>query len=151
MVSNVGKEIYKCYHNGSSVKDEKTSKLLLTLYDKETYVIHIRNLKYYLEEGLVLKKVHRCIKFDQSDWLKDWIVFNTDKRKEATNDFDKDLVKLMNNAVYGKTVEGVRGHVDFELVDTPERMEKLLNAPTLNHRHVLNDKLVGVGKLDEIE
>ena len=71
----------------------------------------------------------------------------TQKRKEATNDFDKDLFKLMNDAVYGKTMEDVRGHVDFELVDTPERMEKLLNAPTLNHRHILNDNLVGVEKI----
>ena len=52
----------------------------------------------------------------------------------------------MNNAVYGKTVEDVRGHVDFELVDTPEGMEKLLNAPALKHRHILNDDLVGVEK-----
>ena len=79
-------------------------------------------------------------------WLEPWIYFNTEKRKEATNDFDKDLFKLMNNAVYGKTMEDVRGHVDFELVDTPERMEKLLNAPTLKHRHILNDNLVGVNQ-----
>ena len=62
MVSDVSKEIYNCYNNGTSVKDEKTSKLLLTLYDKRKYVIHFRNLKYYLEKGLVLKQVHRCIK-----------------------------------------------------------------------------------------
>ena len=74
----------------------------------------------------------------------------TQKRKEATNDFDKDLFKLMNNAVYGKTMEDVRGHVDFELVDTLERMEKLLNAPTLRHRHILGDNLVGVGKIKPV-
>ena len=82
----------------------------------------------------------------QSDWLKEWIYVNTEKRKEATNEFDKDLFKLINNAVYGKTMEDVRGHVDFELVDTPERMEQLLNAPTLKHRHILNENLVGVEK-----
>ena len=113
------------------------------MYDKEKYVIHIRNLKHYLEKGLVLKQVHRCIKFNQSNWLKEWIDSNTEKEKEATNDFDKYLLKLMNNAVYGKTVEDVRGHVDFELVDTPQRMEEVLNAPTLKHRHILNDNLGG--------
>ena len=68
-------------YNGSSVKDEKTSKLLLTLYDKETYVIHIRNSNYHLEKGLVLKNVHRCIKFSQSAWLKELIDFNTEKKR----------------------------------------------------------------------
>ena len=81
MVSDLSKEIYKCYNDGKTVRDEKTSKLLLTLYDKDKYVIHIRNLKYYLEKGLVLKQVHRCIKLNQSEWLKECIDFNTEKRK----------------------------------------------------------------------
>ena len=93
----------------------------MTLYDKEKYVFHTRNLKYYLKKGLVLKNSHRCIEFNQNDWLKEWIDFNTEKRKRATNDFDKDLFKLVNNAMYGKTMEDVRGHVGFELVDTPEK------------------------------
>ena len=65
-------------------------------------MVHIANLKYYLQKGLVLKKINRCIKFKQKAWLQEWIDFNTDKRKEATNDFHKDLFKLMNNAVFGK-------------------------------------------------
>ena len=52
----------------------------------------------------------------------------------------------MNNAVCGKTVEDVRGHVDFELIDTPKRMEEVLDSPTLKHRHILNENLVGVDK-----
>ena len=150
MVSGVSKEIYTCYNNGKTVRDEKTSKLLLTLYDKDKYVIHIRNLKYYLEKGLVLKYIHRCIQFSQSDWLKECIDFNTEQRKEAAHDFDKDLFKLMNNALYGKTMEDVRGHVDFELVDTPQMMDKLLNAPTLTHRHTLHDNLVGVERITPV-
>ena len=63
MVSDVSKEIYKQYHNGKDVKDEKSFKLTLTLYDKEKYVIHIRHLKYYLDKGLVLKRIHRCTNF----------------------------------------------------------------------------------------
>ena len=75
MVSDVSTEIYKCYNNDKTVRDEKTPKLLLTLYDKEKYVIHIRNLEHYLEKGSVLKNTHRCIKFSQNDWLKEWIHF----------------------------------------------------------------------------
>jgi hypothetical protein len=57
--------------------------------DKVKYVVHIDNLKYYLEKGLILTKIHRCIKFKQSNWLKAWIDFNTDKRTKATNDFEQ--------------------------------------------------------------
>ena len=81
IVSDVSKENYKQYHDGKDVKDENTSKLLLTLYDKDKHVIHVRNLKYYLEKGLVLKQVHRYIKLNQSDWLKECIDFNTEKKR----------------------------------------------------------------------
>ena len=73
MVSEISKEIYKCYNNGQTVRDEKTSKLLLTLHDKVAHVLHIRNLINYVEKGLVLTDTHRCIKPSQSDWLKEWI------------------------------------------------------------------------------
>ena len=81
MVPDVSKDICKCYNGGKTVRDEMTSKLLLTLYDKDKYVIHICNLKYYLEKGLALKQVHRCIKFNQSDWSKEWTDLNTEKEK----------------------------------------------------------------------
>ena len=81
MVSDVNKEMQKQYHDGKDVKDEKTFKMLLTLYDKEKHVIHIRNSNYHLEKGLVLKNVHRCIKFSQSAWLKELIDFNTEKKR----------------------------------------------------------------------
>ena len=82
MVSDVSKDIYKHQHDGKTVRDDNTYKLLLTLYDKETYVIHIRNLRYYLEKGIVLKHVHRCIKFYQSAWLKECIYFLTQKQEK---------------------------------------------------------------------
>ena len=76
-----------------------------------------------MQQGLTLNKINRCIKFKQKAWLQEWIDFNTDKRKEATNDFHKDLFKLMNNAVFGKTMENVRSHMDYELVDNINRLE----------------------------
>ena len=67
-----------------------------------------RNLKYYLSQGLILKKVHRILEFKQSLWRKPYIDFNPQKRMVATNEADKNLFKLLNNAVYGKIMENMR-------------------------------------------
>ena len=84
------------------MKIKKVEKLVPNLQDKTEYVIHIRNLKHALNHGLVSKKVYRVIKFNQNAWLKPYINVNTDLRKKAKNDFEKDFFKLMNNAVFGK-------------------------------------------------
>ena len=86
----------------------KCSKLVCTLYNKEKYVIHISALKEALNHGLVLKKVHRVIQFYQEAWLKTYIDMNTELRMEAMNDFEKDFFKLMNNFVFGKTIETLK-------------------------------------------
>ena len=80
------------------------------MYDKENYVVHIRALKQALNHGLILKKVNRLIRFNQEAWLKTYIDMNTKLRTEAKNDFEKDFFKLINNAVFGKTMENVRRH-----------------------------------------
>ena len=139
-------ELHRKYYNGKEAKDEKQPKLILNLKDKEKYVVHIKALRYYLEKGMKLKKVHRGVKFKQSEWLKPWIDFNTKKRKEAKSDFEKDMFKLMNNACYGKTLENVRKHIDFELVSTQDRIQKCINNPNYKGCHIINENLVGVEK-----
>ena len=85
-------------------KINKCSKLVCNLYDKSNYVVHIRSLKQTLDHGLILKKVHRLIQFNQEAWLKKYNDMNTKLRKEAKNDFEKDFFKLVNNSVFGKSL-----------------------------------------------
>ena len=107
------------------MKINKYTKLVCNIHNKENYVIHIEALKQALNHGLKLTKVHRIIQFDQEAWLKPYIDLNTDLRKDAKNDFDdfltKDFFKLMNNSVFGKTMENVRNHRDVRVVTTDKR------------------------------
>ena len=84
------------------MKIDKCNKLVRNLYYKKNYVVHIRSLKQALNHGLILKKLHRVIQFNQEAWLKPYIDMNTELRKQAKNDFQKDLLKLMNNSVFEK-------------------------------------------------
>lgn len=111
------------------IKGKSSKKLVPNLYHKKNYVLHYRNLKYYLAHGLILTKIHRAIEFTQSTWLKPYIDFNTKKRKEAKNDFEKDFFKLMNNSVFGKCMENMRKRVNVELVTTKRRLKKLTAKP----------------------
>ena len=92
------------------MKINKCTKLVCSTENKENYVVHIRALKQALNHGLKLTKVHRIIQFDQEAWLKPYIDMNTDLRKDAKNDFEKDFFKLMNNSVFDKTMKNVRNH-----------------------------------------
>ena len=127
-----------------SVSSGKVPKLVTTLNDKEKYVSHYRNLQLYLSLGICIKKIHRGVEFDQSPWLKEYIDFNTEMRKNAKNDFEKDFFKLMNNSVFGKTMENLRKRVNIELVTDEKRLNKLSAKPTYVSSKIFNENLVGV-------
>ena len=119
----------------------KCKKLVCNLYDKKKYVVHINSLKQALNHGLKLKKIHRIIEFIQKAWLKPYIDMNTELRKLVTNDFEKDLFKLMNNSVFGKTMENIRNHRDIKLVTTDKKRSKLVSEPNYHTINLISEDL----------
>ena len=119
-------------------------KLIPNLNDKTKYVLHYENLKLYESLGLKITKIHRGIKFEESDWLKSYIDQNTSLRATATNEFEKDFFKLMNNSVFGKTMENIRNRVDIRLVNDKAKARKLAAKPNFQHCTIFNENLVGI-------
>ncbi|UYV70201.1 hypothetical protein LAZ67_7002162 [Cordylochernes scorpioides] len=117
-------------------------KLCPIFFPKSSYTVHYRTLKFYLSQGLILTKIHKILSFNQSPWLKPYIDFNTDQRKQAKSEFEKSFWKLLNNSVYGKTIENLRKRVRVEVVTEPERAAKLMAKPTLDSFHIIEEDLV---------
>ena len=131
------------------IKTGQVTKLIPTLSNKTKYVLHYRNLQLYRELGLKLTKIHRVLSFNQSPWLKKYIDFNTHQRTQAKNAFEKDSFKLMNNSVFGKTMENIRKREDIRLVTTPKQLTKLASKPTFIGSKIFNKNLVAVHKIKE--
>ena len=124
-------------------------KLIPTLSDKEKYVLHYRNLQLYTYLGLKVTKIHRILEFNQSPWLQQYIDFNTKKRMNAKNAFEKDFFKLMNNSVFGKTMENIRKRVDVRLITDEKKLLKMASKPTYVSNKIFNENLVAVHKIKE--
>ena len=120
-------------------------KLIPNLRDKTKYVLHYKNLIQCLDMGLKIKHIHRGIKFVESEWMKPYIDKNTNLRAKAKNNFEKDFYKLMNNSVFGKTMENIRNRVDVKLVNTEEKLRKLVAKPNFKGpSKIFNKNLVSV-------
>ena len=145
MLSNYSKRIADKYNISTGL----VYKLIPTLSNKEKYVLHYRNLQLYIDLGLKVSKVHRVLEFNQSPWLKQYIAFNTEKRKNAKNAFEKEFFKLMNNSVFGKTMENIRKRVDVRLVTDEKKLLKLTSKPTYVSCKIFNENLVAVHKIKE--
>ena len=101
----------------------QTKKLICDFSDKKNYLVHYRMLRFYVRHGMIVDKVHNIISFRQSRWLEKYISFNTQKRNQAVNDFEKDFYKLLNNAFYGKTMEIVRNRLNIKFVKKDDYRE----------------------------
>ena len=126
------------------VKCGNVEKLIPNLRNKKNYVIHYKNLMQCLKLGMKLKKIHRGIRFVESEWMKSYIDTNVKLRAQAKNNFEKDFFKLMNNSVFGKTIENIRNRVDVKLVNTEEKFKKLAAKPNFKSRKIFNENLISV-------
>ena len=126
--------------------EDKTTKLLLTLRNKTWYVLHYRALQQYLDLGMRLRKIHKILKFEQRVWMEPYISLNTELRKRATSDFEKNFFKLMNNSVFGKTMENLRNRIDVKLVRSHEedKLRKLIASPLFARATVFSNTLASI-------
>ena len=133
-------------HGLLGVASAEVEKLVPNLRDKNHYVLHYRNLQLYLELGMKLKKIHRALCFEQSPWMDPYIRMNTELRKQATSAFEKDLYKLMNNSVFGKTMENLRKRVNVKLVRSHEedKLRRLIASPSFARANIFDDGLAAV-------
>ena len=147
--TEVPDEWYSPYQNDIArelgLSKDRMEKLLLTLNDKKNYVLHYRNLQLYLRLGMRLNKVHNVLAFDQKDWMEPYIRLNTELRKKATSDFEKNFFKLMNCSVFGKTMENLRNRTIVKLVRLNERakLRKLISHPLYAKSAVFGESLGG--------
>ena len=123
------------------MKIDKCKKLLCNLLNKKKYVVHIKSLKQALNHGLRFKKNHRIIEFNQNASLKPYIDMNTKLRKKAGNDFEKDVYKLMDNAVFGKTMENIRKYRNIKLVTTDKKRSTLVSEPNYHTINLISEDL----------
>ena len=126
MLSDYCKKIADEY----GIKVGDVMRLIPNLSNKTNYVFHYRNLQLYLSLGMKLTKIHKVLKFKQSDWMKKYIDFNTKKRTNAANSFEKDFLKLMINSVYGKTMENLPKRINARLVNNEKDFLKCIDQQT---------------------
>ena len=140
MLSDYCKNIKNSY----KICSGNVCKLIPTLYHKEKYVLHEENLELYLSLGLKLKAVHRGLQFSEKPWLKTYIDFNTEMRKEAKDSFQKDFFELMNNSVFGKTMENIRKRCNIYLETDRDHFLRQTAKPTYVSSKIFSENLVAV-------
>ena len=136
-------------HNDYPLAPEKMNvngveKLICHFKTRKNYVVHYRNLRQYLEMGMKITAVHRGISFYQSSWMEPYIRKNTELRKTAANSFEKDFFKLMNNSVFGKTIENIRKRQNIILVDNRKKAAKLSSRPNFERATIFDRNLIAV-------
>lgn len=123
---------------------DKQKKLVPHLGNRKRYVVHYRALKYYLTKGLVLKKIHRIIKFTQSPFLKEHVLHNTELRKKSSSEYKKKLFKFLNNSIYGKSMEQVRNKKKVRILNSKDSLSNYTRLPNFDGFQILSPEMVVV-------
>ena len=134
---------YQNYLNDKLNKQKyNDKKLILDLLPKKNYKIYYKNLEYYLKLGLKVIKIHRILTFDEKPFLKEYIYLNTELRKKSKNDLEKDLFKLKNNSIFGKSMENVLNRSNIKLINNnPEKLLKLIKQPNFQNAYEISNRL----------
>ena len=136
--------------NAHNITTGTVKNLVPNLMNTNNYVVHYRNLQQCLELGMKLKKIHRILKFKQKDWMKPYIDFNTERRKEATNEADKNHFKLLNNAVYGKTMENMRKRIKIRIIKKEKDFIKHASRPTYITHTIFGKRVTAIREKKEL-
>ena len=140
MLSKYCKDIVDRY----DIKVGGIEKLLPNLNDKVEYIVHYKDLECYLSLGMKLKNIHRILKFKQKNWLKVITDFNTKKRQDSNDEFNKNLYKLFNNCIYGKSTENARKKINVKLVNDKKKYQKIVNKPNFMSQKIIDKMFLAV-------
>ena len=134
----------KILHDSNIKYSKSGKKLICSLNKKVKYILHYRNLQLYLKLGMKIDQIHRILSFRQSPWMKCYIDFNNEKRKQASSSFDREFFKLMNNSAFGKTMENVKKRKNMRLISDQKTCKKMIEKPTFHSLHIFNKDYVGI-------
>ena len=137
--------------NKYGIKVGGVNKLVPNLRDKIKYVVHRKNLQYYLSLGMKLMKVHRILKFKQSNWLKEYIEFNTEKIKNAVSEFEKNFFfKLLINCIYGKIMENIRKRISVKLINKCKDYLRCVSKPNFISQKIFDKNFIAVHQIKSV-
>ena len=136
--------------NKYGIKVGEVNKLVPHLRDKIKYVVHYKNLQYCLPLGMMLIKVYRILKFKQSNWLKEYIEFNTEKRKNAVSEFEKNFLKLLINCIYGKSMENIQRRISVKLINNSKDYHRCVSKPNFISQNKFDKNFIAVHHIKSV-
>ena len=111
---------------------------------KKKYVVDFRLLKFYIQHGLIVRKIHRGIKYHQRVWMAPYIAVSHEMRGQAKTPFEKDVFKLMNNSVVGRTCENQKKRTSISLVTNEQKFRQLVAKPQFMDARIYSENLRAV-------